>query len=149
MSNQKTFTWTAQFNIGKIGEQLFQETYPEAVKTDGRVEDFILNGEKIELKCDSFSMSKTPNFFYEYYGNQEKKKIGGPWRTAQDNIKYFVYLYLHDKTFFWFNSATLVAFLNEHIKKLKPKYVKNKGYVTTGFVVNREDVKHLMIKPPK
>ena len=143
MSNQKTFTWTAQFNIGKIGEQLFQETYPEAIKTDGRVEDFILNGEKIEIKTDNYSMNKTENFFFEFVGNDTKMNPGGPWRAAQDNIKWFVYLFIHDKKFFWFDSKKLCAFLDKKIVGMKPKSIKNKGYNTLGYTILREDVKHL------
>ena len=141
--SEKTFGWKTQLSVGQRGEKLFQETYPKSTQTDGRIDDFILDGERIELKSDSYEMSKTSNVFLEFYGNTDKKSVGGPWRTAQDDIKWFVYLFLHDKKFFWYESKKLVKFLDEHIKTLKPKIVRNKGYDTCGFAVSREAIKHL------
>jgi hypothetical protein len=144
---EKTFYWKAQLNVGQRGEDLFAEMYPKVTKTDGRVSDFVLNGEGIELKTDTYSMDATPNFFMEYYGNVDKAAIGGPWRAAKDGVTWFVYMFIQQKKCFWFRSETLVKFLNEHIKTLKPKSVKNRGYEALGYAVSREACAHLQEEP--
>lgn len=144
---EQVFGWQKQLNVGKKGEQIFQELYPQVTKTDGRVSDFVLNGEHVELKTDTYSMDKTPNFFMEYYGNVDKGSIGGPWRAARDKVKWFVYMFIQQKKCFWFESEPLVKFLDKHIKTLKVKVVRNKGYEAHGFAVNREATKHLETEP--
>lgn len=143
----RIFGWHEQLSIGNKGERLFQQMYPAATKTDGRVEDFILDGKRIELKTDTYSMAKTPNYFMEFYGDVKKGSIGGPWRSCRDNIEYFVYLFLHDKKAFWFHACELARFLDEHIKTLKPKRVRNATYEAYGFAVCRADVAHLEVDP--
>jgi len=149
MAKDQIFGWHEQLSVGNKGEKYFQTLYPEATKTSGRVDDFVLNGKRIELKTDTYSMAKTPNFFMEYFGNVKAGAIGGPWRSCKDNIDYFVYLFLYDKKMFWFESCRLANFLDEHIKTLKPKTVRNSTYEAYGFAVKRDDVAHLQIDPTK
>ena len=149
MAEDQVFGWHEQLSVGNKGERYFQTLYPSAVKTNGRVDDFVLNGKRIELKTDTYSMAKTPNFFMEYVGNTKSGAIGGPWRTCKDNIDYFVYLFLYDKKLFWFNACELSKFLDEKIKTMKPKRVKNATYEAYGFAVNRDEVAHLQIDPTK
>lgn len=149
MAKSNVFGWHEQLSVGNKGERFFLKNYPDASKSDGKIDDFKLsNGETVELKTDTYSMEKTPNFFMEYIGNMKKGNLGGPWRAAKDNIDWFVYLFLYDQKFFWFNTKELVGFLDEHIKTLKVKTVRNPGYDSTGFAVNRDEVAHLMKKPP-
>lgn len=143
MAEERTFTWQKQFNVGKNGERIFAELYPNLIKTDGRISDFTLNGDGVELKTDTYSMDKTENFFMEYFGNVDKAKIGGPWRAANDKVKWFVYMFIKEKKCFWFDSIELVAFLDKYVTKLKPKTVRNPGYEAMGYAVPRDALKHL------
>lgn len=147
-----TFSFRPQKALGDVGEQKLLQTYQNVIQTDGRISDFILTthaGPKtVELKTDSYSMNATPNLFMEYYGNTEKATLGGPWRAAKDKVDYFVYLYLTDGEFFWYETKSLVAFLDGWIKGKKTKTIKNRSYETTGFIVPRQDVEHLRVTEP-
>lgn len=147
---REIFTFKKQLGVGSTGENMFLEYYKDdASKADGRIFDLTYKGKTVELKTDTYSMEKTTNFFMERYGSIEDGKEGGPWRAANDKVDYFVYFFIADKTFFWFESAPLVKFLNEHIKTMRGKTVPNRGYSSLGYAVNREDVKHLLIKQDK
>jgi hypothetical protein len=137
----KVFNFKSQNNIGLVGEKLFIEVYKSlgAAKTDGRIHDIILeNNETVEVKTDTYSMEATPNFFMERVSNMNNGKPGGPWRAAEDGINHFVYLFLQDKAFFWFEPKGLVEFLDSLIISMKPKYINNGSYATMGFAIPRE-----------
>jgi hypothetical protein len=147
----KTFSFSKQLNAGNSGEADFKKFYKdlEPVKSEDLKYDFLLNnGSKIEVKCDTYPMDKTPNFFMEYYSDINKQSLGGPWRSKSHEISTFVYYFINDKTFFWFDSYKLVTFLDKYIKEKKPsyKYIKNRGWTTGGFTIPRVDLEHLLIK---
>ena len=139
MSRQ--FNFKTQSNVGNIGEKFFLQCYKKrgAVQTDGRIHDFIVDGNKtVELKTDTYPMAKTPNFFMEKFGNIDKQALGGPWRAEHDKIDFFVYLFLNEKTFFWFSPKDLVALINPIIVDMKPKIIDNKTWAALGYTVARE-----------
>lgn len=147
---REIFTFKKQLDVGTTGENLFLKHYgSKATKSDGRKYDITFDGKKVELKTDTYPMQKTENFFMERYGSVEDKKIGGPWKAAEDNIDFFVYLYLANKVFFWFETKPLVKFLEEHTKTMRGKTVANRTYSSLGFCVPREDLRHLMIREDK
>ena len=146
MGDDKVFTFQKQLGIGSAGENLFLQRYKGSTKTDGRKSDLTFQEKLVELKTDTYSMERTSNFFMEHYGSIEGQKIGGPWRAAQDDVHYFVYLYIEQQAFYWFESKPLVKFLDTYIKQLKPKTVRNKGYTTLGYAVPRAGVDHLVVK---
>lgn len=138
----RVFGFHNQLEVGQAGENLFIASYKDlgAAKTDGRKTDFILETkESVELKTDTYPMIKTENFFMERFSNADKGTEGGPWRAAQDKVDYFVYLFLSDKTFFWFRSADLRDFLDTYVKVFtpKPKIIQNRGWQTIGFAIPR------------
>lgn len=146
----ETFDFKKQLTIGSTGENLFLKHYaPDAGKADGRKYDLTYKEKKVELKTDTYPMQKTENFFMERYGSIEDKKEGGPWRANTDGVDYFVYFYLANKVFFWFETAPLVEFLDKHTLTMRGKTVANRGYVTLGFAVNREALRHLIIREDK
>lgn len=152
MSYKKTFTFRKQFNLGNKGEDFFIECYKNinARKGDGKIIDLIINeNESVELKYDSYSMSNTENFFIERYGNYEKLKDGSVWKSSLDKIQYFVYCFAPDKTFFWFKVEELKKYMEENMYQFEQRTVKNPGYCSLGFLVNREKVRHLIIKEDK
>lgn len=158
MDESKTFDFKEQLKVGAKGEDLFLALYPKAEKTDGIKHDFILNGKTIELKTDSYDMETTKNFFMEHIsdikglkdsdgklGRENGVKMGGPWRALEDGVDYFVYLFQKQKKCFWFKPKPLVEFLNEHIKTLGYKVIRNKGWSSRGYAVEREKVAHLYL----
>jgi hypothetical protein len=145
----KIFNFKNQLNVGNVGENLFIECYKNAQKTDGRVADFIMDGKTIELKTDTYSMDNTPNFFMERYGNIQTFADGGPWRAKNDNLDFFVYMFLNQKTFFWFEPNSLCGFLDKYILDLKPKTIDNRTWAALGYAVSREACKDYIIKVDK
>lgn len=151
MFNGKIFGFVKQLNVGNGGEDLFIQSYSDLnpKKGDGRITDIILgDGKTIELKTDSYCMDKTPNIFIEHFGNREKKTLGGPWRAQKDKIDYFVYLYIKQKTFFWFKPIELINRV-EHlysIDKVEVKYIKNIKYETMGYLVDRKWIEDIIFR---
>ncbi len=140
------FDFNEQLDIGAAGEALFHKIYPPLKKADGIKYDFELNGKSVELKTDSYSMDKTPNFFMEKIGNIDYNKVGGPWRAAKDDVDFFVYMFWPQKRCFWFRSKQLVEFLDEYCKDLYQVKIPNKGWTTSGFKVPRNACEHLFLK---
>ncbi len=145
----EVFGFKKQLDVGTIGENLFIKHYIGSTKSDGRKFDISFEGKKVELKTDTYPMQKTDNYFMERYGSIEDKKIGGPWRAKEDGVDYFVYLYLANKIFFWFDSAQLVTFLDEYTKTMRGKTIANRTYSTLGFCVPRDALQHLVVRTDK
>ena len=146
MGNQ-TFSFSKQLKQGNIGEEYFINCYNSLnpVKSSYREVDIIINGHEIvELKTDSYALDDTPNLFLESISNTKNGKLGGPFLSVQNDVNWFVYLYIKNKTFFWFSPKELVDFIEKNSSTLKQKEIKNYGWSSIGFLVNRELVKHLV-----
>jgi hypothetical protein len=146
MARKKTFDFDEQLKIGNRGEKLFLELYPKVKKEDGRIYDFSLDGKTIELKTDTYSMDDTPNFFMEHLSDVNTGRLGGPWRALEDKVDYFVYMFITQKQCFWFKPKPLVEYLDDYIKTVGYKTVKNKAWTSHGYTIDRELLKHLEIK---
>lgn len=149
--SSKIFGFKNQLNVGDIGEKDFAVYYKELspAKSDDRAIDFHLNtGESVELKTDTYPMVKTPNFFFETVGNTNSGKLGGPFRAKEDGVKLFVYYYLSDKQFFWFDSKKLCALIEKMIStnKFKIKVIKNKTWETHGYALPREEFSKILVR---
>jgi len=138
------FQFKDQLSIGGSGEELFLSLHPWLNKADGIKFDFERGGKSVELKTDTYSMKSTPNFFMERYSDTERGTFGGPWRAARDDVSYFVYMYLPQQTCFWFDSKELVKFLDEYCKGKRLVEIPNKTWMTTGYLVPRVAVEHLV-----
>lgn len=133
--------------VGQLGEEWLMSVWPELERLDGRKSDFKLpDGTLVEVKTDSYPMSKTANFFMERYSNMYKSTPGGPWQALEHNSTLFVYVFSKDKAVFVFDTKKLVEALEPIILKLTPKVVKNANWETMGYAVPRELVKHLYTK---
>jgi len=154
----RVFNFDDQKRIGDIGEADFLRVYeslaPKQSTTDFKV-DFVLGDNRsVELKTDSYDMGRTPNFFMEQFtvsGN--KTSLGGPWRSKEHKVDFFVYYFINNKVFFWFNPITLVDFLNKYIEEnmLKPITIPNRDrrggyYEAIGFKIPRESVVSVLLK---
>ena len=134
--------------VGDKGEKSFVESYPELapVKSEDRAIDFILKtGASVELKTDDYDMAATENFFMEVTSHG---KLGGPYRAKQDNVDYFVYYFIKNRTFFWFDTVKLCDALDLIIpaKKLKLKTIRNNGWEAQGYAVPRESLESVLLK---
>lgn len=150
---KKTFYFSKQKKFGDKGENKFIEFYQKELKAragDGKTIDILINeNESVELKTDSYGLEDTENFFIERYGNIDKKKDGSVWRGSTDKIKWFVYYYIKDNTFFWFDVEKLKDFVDKNDNLFQVREVKNPGYSSMGYLVPRETVKHLVEREDK
>lgn len=143
----KSFSFQKQLSTGKEGEFLMQEFYHmPLIPSEDRKYDFkcVHTGHKIEIKTDTYDMTRTPFFFFERYSNSEKETPGGPWRAVQDRVPVFVYFFIKNNRYFVFkNLPKMVQKLNRQIVKGKFDIVKifNKGWITQGYKIPREFVK--------
>lgn len=145
----KVFKFNEQLKLGQAGEEFFVDCYSslKPVFTDGRKSDIIIqNKHKIELKTDYYEMSKTENFFIERYSDFNKKTSGGPWRTKTDRVKFFVYFYIKNKVFYWFDTKTLILEIEKNIDKYETRLIKNKSYNTFGYLVPRVDIEDIALR---
>lgn len=140
----KQFTFKDQLIVGDRGEELFLERYPKKLEIyPGREYDFIIKktGEKVELKTDTYNINKTDNFFFERYSDVSRKTNGGPWRAEVDKVDIFCYYFIRHNIWFQFTELDkLIRYLNEIVNESKLIYVKNKGYCTAGYKVNRKEL---------
>jgi len=136
----------AQLEVGDRGEQLFLEHYPRKLTIyPERAYDFTCSsGAKIELKTDTYNMEKTENFFMERYSDVHRETVGGPWRAAGDDVDIFCYYFVRHNTWFQFNDIpALVERLNELTTGKGLVYIKNRGWVTGGYKVKRDELEDL------
>jgi len=143
----KIFRFNDQLRVGTIGEDIFKKNYPaELEEYEGRICDFKCKetGKLIEIKTDTYDATKTENFFFERYSNEEKETPGGPWRAKKDRIDIFCYVFAKNGYCYEFGDVkALVKRLDWLIKKIKPTGVKNPGYRTIGYKVPRAAVEDL------
>lgn len=143
----KTFDFRKQLKFGQESEELFAEYYPRRLEpAKDLTYDFLISSsrQKLELKTDSYSMLKTQNFFMERFSDVRKRSPGGPWRSVKDKVDIFCYLFSQNRTWYEFRKLPeLVEMLNELTKGAQMTYVKNRTWVTGGFLVPREALKDL------
>lgn len=149
MSKVKQNKWDfkEQLEVGQAGEADFMEAYPHKLKVHPeRDGDFVdSRGRKIELKTDTYCMTKTPNFFIERYSDFHKETPGSAWQALGHGCDIFVYMFIKNQTYFKFNDVPkLVERLDELLGE-RPGYVfiKNRGWITAGCKVKREDLEDL------
>lgn len=143
------FDFKTQLKVGDRGEELFIEHYPRKLTVyDGRQWDFTVSstGETIELKTDTYNMDKTENFFFERYSNIDLKTPGGPWRAKEDKVNIFCYYFVRHNLWYEFRHIpNLVKRLDILSAKSGLIYIKNRGWITAGYKIKREDVEDLSI----
>lgn len=149
--------------IGDIGEADFIKAYEKLEPTkdpkNRKIDFFLNNGKTVELKTDSYDMDKTPNMFMEYETVTSKKTIlGGPWRSKEHEVDFFVYYYMKNKVFFWFEPIDLCKTLDKYIKseKVKPIAIQNrsstndgKGFKSFGYKIPREALVKVLLREHK
>lgn len=141
----KVFDMQEQLKKGKDGEDLFLSFYPDLKRLDGRKGDFIGHTErKIELKTDSYTTTKTENFFIERW-RDEKGNPGGPWQAAANDCYYFVYLF-SDGIIYWFRTSELLVHLQANLSTYETRRIQNKGWAAEGYLVPRMSTEPVIIR---
>lgn len=133
---------------GQASEHDFLMKYQKHLThTDGRRGDFEINktGEVLELKTDYYDPEATPNFFIELYSYKEEP--GGPFQSKLHGAKYYAYWYPNGDQLFLFNVDQLVKRMKKIMPNLDKKFIKNKSYTTTGYLVERELLLDLCLDP--
>lgn len=143
----KVFSFKEQLEVGTRGEELFIEHYPKKLvvypERDG---DFleVYSGKKIELKTDTYNINKSENFFFERYSNVEKETPGSVWQALGHGCDIFCYMFVRHNIWYQFNDLPALAQrLDEEYGKKGLIWIKNKGYVSGGWKVNRESLSDL------
>lgn len=145
----RIFNFKQQKRLGDLGEALFLQKWPGGAKKHPELKgpDFILpDGRLAELKCDSYPMKQTANFFIERWSDHAKKSPGGPWQADGKSVQVFVYLFLTDRRWFVFEDVpALLKRLDELVESegLRMHYIENANYFTGGYKVPRLALKDL------
>lgn len=141
-SDGSKFDFSTQMVVGDRGEKDFADCYKQLApqKSENPAWDFNLNtGATVELKTDDYSMKDTNNFFIETVSDVRTGKIGGPSRAFKDGVTFFVYYFIRNRTFFWFETAKLQPYIQSLMEthKFPVKTIQNKTWTTTGFAIPR------------
>ena len=82
--------------------------------------------------------------------------MGGPWRSKDHKVDYFVYYYMNDKVFFWFEPKSLCKRLDSYIKKnsVKPISIPNRNgkgetFRSYGYKIPRDCVVSVLLQEHK
>ena len=145
---KKEYEFKKDLVRGHSGEHSFYQKYQHLLShLDGRNADFEINktGETIELKTDYYDENKTDNLFIERYSYDDKN--GGPWQSADKNITYYIYQFHNTGNMYVFNTKQLVKKMAKYAATLTLVPVKNKGYTTYGYKVDRQLLKSLILNP--
>lgn len=148
---KKVFDLDTQKLKGGKGEKAFLKQYAsvKAAKIQDCPEyDFTINDtETVELKTDYYEGS--PNFFMERFSDHKAKTPGGPWRAKEDNVRWFVYYFVKEKIFYWFNPLTLCEFLDKYIVTQAYVKIKNTAWTTIGYKIPKVEINDLATKVDK
>lgn len=107
--------------------------------TDRRWDFNTPRGLKVELKCDTYDVTKTPYFFAERYSDMYKKTPGGIWQSQTHDVDIFIYWFVNSRVYYEFRDLTkLIQVLNKMTEKMYVVGVRNKGYITGGFKLPRD-----------
>ena len=135
--------------IGQASELLFfEKLFPTKLeRTDGRKGDFkiLSTGELLELKSDNYDFFATKNFFMERYSYGDKP--GGAHQALANGVKYYCYFFPNSGHFFLFDTQLLVNYLDWRFANSPLIEVKNAGYITRGYKIERSLLAHLLISP--
>lgn len=149
-TTRKTWDFKAQIEIGNQGEAWLKTNYHQQLQKVDKlspVGDFMrTDGKIIEIKTDTYPIERTPNFFFEMYSNLDSKSLGGPWRAYDKGADIFLYFYVSSGVYYEFEDLHKLVRLTDEIiktKKLRPIYIRNRGWTTTGYKIEREWVSSL------
>ena len=144
-----TFSWKKQLEIGQAGEHLLINGYHSPIVFSHNLRwDFtrISDGAKIEVKTDTYDHEATPNFFFERWGNEADRKPGGPWRARKDRVDVFVYFFVRNNIYYEFNDVKVLCARADKLirrKSTEEIRIKNRGYITVGYKLPRDEFKDL------
>ncbi len=142
---QKVYEFNERNNIGKNGEYLLAELFPNTFTlTDGMEGDLIFKYEhKFELKTDTY---KSGNFFFEKISNVRLNNKGGVWQTKEHGCNYYAFFMLRYDKLFIFKVDEILDWLDKNVDNYHEKTVKNPTKETKGYAIPMNDVSHVCVK---
>lgn len=153
------FNFHAQNDIGKRGEQLFLDTFPNW-SMNNHVKctepDFIDKyGRTAEIKFDVSKRARRDsnghqlNFFMETISNDRKNTLGGIFRAHKEKVKFFVYIFENPQRFFIMDVKKALKRTQELIKtgKYRQCRIKNPYYYTIGYPLPISEFKECLLSP--
>jgi hypothetical protein len=145
MNNEKVYEFNSCNDIGRNGEMLMAELFPNTFEiTDGMNGDLIFKTKyKFELKTDTY---KSGNFFFERISNIRLNNNGGVWQTKEHGCQYYAFYMLKYDKLYIFEVDTILKWLDENIYKYQEKIVTNPTKKSMGYAVPIKDVENLCIK---
>lgn len=138
---------------GKAGEIKFAKLAAEndwqLTATDGKSGDFLTTqGEKVEVKSDTYDHDATGNFFIEWWSDLDKLKPGGPLQAQLHGCKFFVYYFSKNNIAYVFDVDQLCKQL-QSIDLGRPIYIQNIKWRTSGYKVPRHLLTHIRVLKAK
>jgi len=144
------YQWSKQLEVGNKGEQLIKDTYPNDfdwfVKSRASDLVYIKNSTPTEVKTDTYSINKTPNFFIERYSKKHNLSPGGPWQAWEKGSRIFIYFFINDNKLFIFkNLQALIVLVEDYIKERNIPLIEvpNNNYITLGYKIPRKILSNL------
>jgi hypothetical protein len=142
---QKVYEFNERNNIGKNGEYLLAELFPNIFTlTDGMEGDLLFKNEhKFELKTDTY---KSGNFFFEKISNVRLNNKGGVWQTKEHGCNYYSFYMLRYDKLFVFKVDEILEWLDKNVDNYHVKTVKNPTKESKGYAIPITDVSHVCVK---
>lgn len=170
--NLKPMPWNSNpvdfgkdLKAGKKGQEKVVRAGAGLLKElDGRKNDLELvrTKEKVELKTERYKLNSTkkysrktrttPNLFIERWSDEKRCHIGGPFQALAKGSKFYMHVFSNKKVVI-FKTQELVDYLNQI--DFTQKYAKrkagiqnkvgSKSWLTVGYYIPLEDLKHLAV----
>jgi hypothetical protein len=144
------YQWNKQLAVGNKGEQLIKDTYPNDFDwfVKSYASDFIYkkSNTPTEVKTDTYSINKTPNFFIERYSKYYDRSPGGPWQAWEKGSRIFIYFFINDRKLFVFkNLQALIVLVEDYTAERETPLIEvpNDGYITLGYKIPRKILSNL------
>jgi hypothetical protein len=138
------YKFNESLKAGAAGEDKVQQLYPDWVRTDGRIADFITpDGKKIEVKTERRTTAETPNLALELASSPGRP--GAIERAVADGIDYILYQFADD-IIFVYQPVPLLSYMNENKHNYRQVNVNNGSYHSTVLLVPRIDLRRFECK---
>jgi hypothetical protein len=149
MWQSKIFGFATQLKIGDSGESAFMKCYPELKPRNAETRDYdiiIRKNESVELKSDTYPPK---NLFIERYGNISTKADGSIWKCSKLDIDWFVYYFIKERLFLWFEPNKLMNFIDKNLFMFENRTIRNKTYSALGYIIPKEKIQKFIIREDK
>lgn len=150
LQEQPMYNFKKDLKRGDAGEAEFGKIFPVSLikNTNKYGVDFIIPSleKTLELKTEYYV---SDNFFFERYGDIDKKTPGGPWRALIEHADYYCHYFPKMNSYYVFDTQELVFELDRLVEGrnlLKHVNQGNNGaYVSGGYLIPKTWVSKLYL----